>query len=139
MLSTNFIRCQLLAFALLLCGGCAANQNTQMNRASHMEVNRTYSPEQVSFPDDIKVLITDVKTTMEGNFLRIQFELMNHEDADVTYPVYQIEWLNPDGFVKDQTSWKPLKIVGNQKIKVTEMSTVPNIVDYKITISKKEN
>jgi hypothetical protein len=119
--------------------GCAANQNAQMGRSEHLEANKALHPDRVSFADDIGVLITDIRTTWEGQFLKVHFDLINAERADTTYPVYQIEWLDRDGIVKEQTSWKPLKIVGNQKVRVTDMSTVPNIADYKITISKKED
>jgi hypothetical protein len=125
-------------FVIVSIFGCAANQNAKMERFSHLQDNKSFTHDKISFSDDIKILFVDIKESMSGDFYKLQFDLINADSAKTTYPVYQIEWLDKDGFVKETTSWKPLKIVGNQTLRVNEMSTVPNVSSYKITISKKE-
>lgn len=134
---TGILSCMAVLLALT---GCTTthSQNSSMERRATIEENRTYSPDKVSFADDLDVVFTEIRTLHEGSFYKIIFELMNAKIADTTHPVYQIEWLDKNGVPKQVTAWKPLLIKGNQKVKVTEMATVPGIVDYKITISRKE-
>ena len=85
------------------------------------------------------VLVSSIRTIKEGDFLKIMVEFINADDGENEDFVYQIEWYDENGMLKETTSWKPKRVIGNQKLKIIEMTTVPNIVDYKIIISTKNN
>ena len=123
--------------AMILLAGCA-NQNMQMNREAVYDKNKAYHVDKVSFVDNMDVLVSDIKAFKENNFLKVMIEFMNADNGENRHFVYQIEWYDQYGIVKDTTSWKPQQVIGNQKIKVLEMATLPSIVDYKIIISIKK-
>lgn len=75
------------------------------------------------------------KSVQEGKFLKVMLEFVNDDDDEVEGMVYQVEWLDAKGFVKDSTAWKPLTIIGKQRIQVVEMANIPDIADYRIQIS----
>lgn len=81
------------------------------------------------------VLIDKQKSVQEGKFLKVMFEFVNEDDDEVEGMVYQVEWIDSKGFVKDSTAWKPLTIIGKQRIQVVEMTSLPEIADYRIQIS----
>ncbi|MBF0343768.1 MAG: DUF1425 domain-containing protein [Nitrospirae bacterium] len=124
-----------LAVVSVLCLGCSARQQTMMNRAYYTEINKAYSIEEVSFLDSMSVLISDRQVTYEGKFLKVSIEFMNAYDNTVKKPVYKIEWLDDKGVMVDSTRWKPLTITGNEKVKVTEMTTNAGATRYKVIIS----
>ena len=121
---------------VLLFTACT-NQNTQMDRWDLYYKNKSYSNDKVSFVDDMDVLVSDIKPIRQGNFLKIMIEFINKDNGENEDFVYQIEWYDKDGILKETTSWKIARVNGNQKLKITEMSTVRDIVDYKIIISTK--
>lgn len=122
---------------LVLLQGCS-NQNSQMNRSDVYDKNKSYSVDKVSFVDDMDVLVTSIKPIYQGSFLKIMAEFINKENAKNNEFVYQIEWYDNDGMLKEATSWKAARIIGNQKLKIIEMATVQDIVDYKIVIATKK-
>ncbi len=126
----------LLASFMLI--GCA-NQNSQMQRSEIYDSNKNFDNNKVSFVDDMDVLVSSIRTIKEGDFLKIMVEFINADDGENEDFVYQIEWYDENGMLKETTSWKPKRVIGNQKLKIIEMTTVPNIVDYKIIISTKNN
>ncbi len=81
------------------------------------------------------VRIDKQKSVQEGKFLKVMFEFVNEDDNEVEGMVYQVEWIDAKGFVKDSTAWKPLTIIGKQRIQVVEMTNLPDIADYRIQIS----
>lgn len=81
------------------------------------------------------VLIDKQKSVQEGKFLKVMFEFVNEDNNNVEGMVYQVEWIDAKGFVKDSTAWKPLTITGKQRIQVVEMTNLPDIADYRIQIS----
>lgn len=81
------------------------------------------------------VVLKEHKSFMEGKFLKVVATFVNKDDKSAEGMVYQVEWIDDKGVVKDRSSWKPLTIIGNQQIQVVEMTNLPNIVDYKILIS----
>lgn len=81
------------------------------------------------------VRIDKQKSVQEGKFLKVMFEFVNDDTSKVEGMVYQVEWMDAKGFVKDSTAWKPLTIVGKQRIQVVEMTNLPDIADYRIQIS----
>lgn len=117
--------------------GCA-NQNSQMDRGNIYDKNKTYSNNRVSFVDDMDVLVSDIKTIRQGNFLKIMVEFINEDNGENIDFVYQIEWYDQDGMLKETTSWRPSRVIGNQKLKVVEMSSIPSVTDYKVIISTKK-
>ncbi|MDD3466617.1 MAG: YcfL family protein [Campylobacterales bacterium] len=127
----------LIAAAAVLLGGCA-NQNSQMDRGAVYDKNKAFKSDKVSFVDDMDVLVSDMKTVKENGFLKVMVEFMNESSGDNKRFVYKIEWLDKNGMPKDSTSWRPVNVVGNQKIKVVEMATMPEITDYKLIIAIKE-
>lgn len=135
MLNIKTIACGICA--LLLLSGCA-NQNRQMQRDAVMERNQAFSVDKVSFVDDMDVLVSDLRAFQENNFLKVMIEFMNADDGKSRHFVYKIEWYDQYGMIRDSTSWRAKQVVGNQKIKVVESSTLPNVVDYKVIISTKE-
>ena len=118
--------------------GCAI-QNSQMQRSEIYDSNKNFDNNKVSFVDDMDVLVSSIRTIKEGDFLKIMVEFINADDGENEDFVYQIEWYDENGMLKETTSWKPKRVIGNQKLKIIEMTTVPNIVDYKIIISTKNN
>ncbi len=117
--------------------GCA-NQNSEMNRGAVYDKNKSYNVDKVSFVDDMDVLVSDIKVVKQGDFLKIMIEFINEDNAENRDFVYQIEWYDRNGMLKDTTSWRPGRVIGNQKLKVIEMTTLPTITDYKIIISTKK-
>ena len=81
------------------------------------------------------VRIDKQKSVQEGKFLKVMFEFVNEDNDNVEGMVYQVEWMDAKGFVKDSTAWKPLTIIGKQRIQVVEMTNLPDIADYRIQIS----
>ena len=129
-----------IGFSLLIASilvGCA-NQNSQMNRGEVYDKNKSYSNDRVSFIDDMDVLVSDIRVIKQGDFLKIMLEFINEDNGANEDFVYQIEWYDKNGMVKDTTSWRPGRVIGNQKLKVIEMATMPTITDYKIIISTKK-
>ena len=61
--------------------GCA-NQNSQMDRGEVYDKNKSYSNNKVSFVDDMDVLVSDIKTVKQGNFLKVMIEFINEDDAE---------------------------------------------------------
>lgn len=136
MFNIKSIVLSLLASFMLI--GCA-NQNSQMQRSDIYDSNKNFDNNKVSFVDDMDVLVSSIRTIKEGDFLKIMVEFINADDGENEDFVYQIEWYDENGMLKETTSWKPKRVIGNQKLKIIEMTTVPNIVDYKIIISTKNN
>ena len=136
MFNIKSIVLSLLASFMLI--GCA-NQNSQMQRSEIYDSNKNFDNNKVSFVDDMDVLVSSIRTIKEGDFLKIIVEFINADDGENEDFVYQIEWYDENGMLKETTSWKPKRVIGNQKLKIIEMTTVPNIVDYKIIISTKNN
>ena len=129
-----------IGFSLLIASilvGCA-NQNSQMNRGEVYDKNKSYSNDKVSFIDDMDVLVSDIRVVKQGDFLKIMLEFINEDNGANEDFVYQIEWYDKNGILKDTTSWRPGRVIGNQKLKVIEMATLPTITDYKIIISTKK-
>lgn len=129
-----------IGFSLLIASilvGCA-NQNSQMNRGEVYDKNKSYSNDKVSFIDDMDVLVSDIRVIKQGDFLKIMLEFINEDNGANEDFVYQIEWYDKNGMLKDTTSWRPGRVIGNQKLKVIEMATLPTITDYKIIISTKK-
>lgn len=81
------------------------------------------------------VRVDKQKSVQEGKFLKVMFEFVNEDDDEIEGMVYQVEWIDAKGFVKDSTAWKPLTIIGKQRIQVVEMTNLPDIADYRIQIS----
>ena len=135
MFNIKKIGLSLLIASLLV--GCA-NQNSQMNRSEIYDKNKSFSNNKVSFVDDMDVLVSDIRTIKDGNFLKVMIEFINADNGDDRDFVYQIEWYDQDGILKDTTSWRQARVIGNQKLKVTEMATYPSVVNYKIIISTKK-
>lgn len=135
MFNIKSISISLLIASIL--AGCA-NQNSEMNRDTVYNKNKSYNVDKVSFIDDMDVLVSDIKVIKQGNFLKIMVEFMNEDNGTNRDFVYQIEWYDKDGMLKDTTSWKQNRVIGNQKIKVVEMATIPSVTDYKIIISNKK-
>ena len=136
MFNIKSIVLSLLASFMLI--GCA-NQNSQMQRSEIYDSNKNFDNNKVSFVDDMDVLVSSIRTIKEGDFLKIMVEFINADDGENEDFVYQIEWYDENGMLKETTSWKPKRVIGNQKLKIIEMTTVPNVVDYKIIISTKNN
>ena len=129
-----------IGFSLLIASilvGCA-NQNSQMNRGEVYDKNKSYSNDKVSFIDDMDVLVSDIRVIKQGDFLKIMLVFINEDNGAKGDFVYQIEWYDKNGMLKDTTSWRPGRVIGNQKLKVIEMATLPTITDYKIIISTKK-
>ena len=82
-----------------------------------------------------RVEITKHKSIHEGNFLKIMAELENDDYDETEGFVYQIEWYDKNGLIKDTTPWKAVTIHKNQKVQIVEMTNIPDIVDYKIIVS----
>lgn len=122
----------------VIMGGCAANQNEQMQRDTVLERNKEFKNDKISFVDDMDVLISDIKSVKENGLLKIMVEFMNADMAKKRDFVYQIEWYDQNGMLKESTSWRAAQVIGNQKIKVIEMATIPSVVDYKLIIANKK-
>lgn len=122
----------------VMMGGCAANQNEQMQRDIVLERNVAFKNDKISFVDDMDVLISDIKSVKENGLLKIMVEFMNADMAKKRDFVYQIEWYDQNGMLKESTSWRAAQVIGNQKIKVIEMATIPSVVDYKLIIANKK-
>jgi uncharacterized protein YcfL len=135
MFNIKNIGLSLLVASILV--GCA-NQNSQMNRDAVYDNNKAFNTNKVSFVDDMDVLVSDIKTIRQGNFLKVMVEFINEDNGDDVDFVYQIEWYDQDGMLKDTTSWRQARVIGNQKLKVSEMATLPSVTDYKIIISTKK-
>jgi uncharacterized protein YcfL len=135
MFNIKNIGLSLLVASILV--GCA-NQNSQMNRDAVYDNNKAFNTNKVSFVDDMDVLVSDIKTIRQGNFLKVMVEFINEDNGDDVDFVYQIEWYDQDGMLKDSTSWRQARVIGNQKLKVSEMATLPSVTDYKIIISTKK-
>ena len=135
MFNIKNIGLSLLVASILV--GCA-NQNSQMNRDAVYENNKAFNTNKVSFVDDMDVLVSDIRVVKQGDFLKIMLEFINEDNGANEDFVYQIEWYDKNGMLKDTTSWRPGRVIGNQKLKVIEMATLPTITDYKIIISTKK-
>jgi hypothetical protein len=136
MLNTKNIMFTLWATAILM-SGCA-NQNSQIDRGNVYDKNKAFKSDKVSFVDDMDVLVSDLKTVKENGFLKVMVEFINADSGDNRHFVYKIEWYDKNGIPKDSTSWRPVNVVGNQKIKVVEMASLPDVTDYKVVIAVKE-
>jgi uncharacterized protein YcfL len=81
------------------------------------------------------VRVDNQKKVQEGQFLKVIFEFVNENNSNTEGMVYQVEWLDANGVLKDSTPWKPLTITKQQRITVVEMTTLPDIKDYRIQVS----
>lgn len=93
------------------------------------------SSKNINIIGEKRVEITKHKSVQEGNFLKIMAELENDDNDETEGFVYQIEWYDKNGFIKETTGWKAITIHKNQKVQIVEMTNIPDIVDYKIIVS----
>jgi uncharacterized protein YcfL len=93
------------------------------------------SSKNINIIGEKRVEITKHKSIQEGNFLKIMAELENDDYDETEGFVYQIEWYDKNGFIKETTSWKAITIHKNQKVQIVETTNIPDIVDYKIIVS----
>jgi uncharacterized protein YcfL len=93
------------------------------------------SSKNINIIGEKRVEITKYKSVQEGNFMKIMAELENNDNDETEGFVYQIEWYDKNGFIKDTSAWKAITIHKNQKVQVIEMTNIPDIVDYKIIVS----
>lgn len=93
------------------------------------------SSKNITVIGEKRVEIIQHKSIQEGNFLKIMAELQNDDHDETEGFVYQIQWYDKNGFIKDTTPWKAITIHKNQTVQVTEMTNIPDIVDYKIIVS----
>ena len=68
MFNIKNIGLSLLVASILV--GCA-NQNSQMNRDAVYDNNKAFNTNKVSFVDDMDVLVSDIKTIRQGNFIKV--------------------------------------------------------------------
>ena len=82
------------------------------------------------------VIVSDIKTIKQGEFLKVMVEFINadNESRDL---VYQIEWYDRDGMLKDSIAGDQIELLVIKK-KIKEMATFPSVTDYKIIISTKK-
>ncbi|GAB1410235.1 hypothetical protein MASR1M90_13890 [Desulfovibrionales bacterium] len=128
----------LLTASLVLLSACTNNQNAAMNRREVAKQNVLYNRNDVTFVDTMDVLVSDLRYTREGPFLKVMFELINRDSGTTRRPVYQVEWLDASGFPKGMTAWKPVLIKGNQSVRIVEMATNPDVATCRLIISSKE-
>lgn len=93
------------------------------------------SSKNIDIIGEKRVSIIKHKNVQEGNFMKIMAELENSDNDETEGFVYQIEWYDKNGFIKETTPWKAVTIHKNQKVQVIEMTNIPDIVDYKIIVS----
>jgi len=93
------------------------------------------SSKNINIIGEKRVAITKHKSVQEGSFMKIMAELENDDNDETEGFVYQIEWYDKNGFIKEATAWKAITIHKNQKVQVVEMTNIPDIVDYKIIVS----
>ena len=93
------------------------------------------SSKNINIIGEKRVTITKHKSVQEGNFMKIMAELENDDNDETEGFVYQIEWYDKNGFIKETTAWKAITIHKNQKVQVIEMTNIPDIIDYKIIVS----
>ena len=93
------------------------------------------SSKNINIIGEKRVEIIKHKSIQEGSFLKIMAELENSDNDETEGFVYQIEWYDKNGLIKDTTPWKAVTIHKNQKVQIVEMTNIPDIVDYNIIVS----
>lgn len=93
------------------------------------------SSKNINIIGEKRVEIIKHKAVQEGTFLKIMADLENTDNDETEGFVYQIEWVDKNGLIKDTTPWRAVTIHKNQKVQIVEMTNMPDIVDYNIIVS----
>jgi uncharacterized protein YcfL len=89
----------------------------------------------VEYTDNKDVTIEDAKSRKAGDYLEVSGVLRNGDTDDVNRSVYRVEFYDKDGFLIEQTSWRPALVKGGGAIHIKERSTLPGAEEFTIVIS----
>ncbi|MDL2306975.1 YcfL family protein [Desulfovibrio sp. OttesenSCG-928-C06] len=87
------------------------------------------------YADNEDVEVESIQGRMEGDLMLVYAVLRNSSSDDVNDSVYRVEWYDADGFLLEQTSWRPVKVKGGAAMHVRERSTIPGAKEYTLVIS----
>ena len=91
---------------------------------------------EYEYADNKDVRIEKITSrSMEGGFLEITAELRNSSKSAVHSSRYQVLWFDKDGFLLEETSWRPVRVTGGAPAYVRERSTRPGAKDFTLVLS----
>lgn len=93
---------------------------------------------EYEYADTKDVVIEDVSSrNIQGDFMEISFTLRSKSNDERRTSYYRVHWFDKDGFMVEQTSWRPVSLRGRAPVTQRERSTKPGIKDFTIVISNK--
>jgi uncharacterized protein YcfL len=95
---------------------------------------------QYEYADSKDVLVESIESReISGGFLEISAVLRNDSSGDVNNSVYRVFWFDKEGFLVEETSWRPVRVTHGAPVHVRERSTKPGIKDFTLVISSEAN
>lgn len=82
---------------------------------------------------DVKIERID-KREIEDGFYEISIVFRNSSRSDLNHPKYRVHWFDENGFLLEETSWRPLRIKGGAAVYARERSTRPGVINFKVVI-----
>lgn len=78
------------------------------------------------------------KRAIEGDFLEISITFRNKSKGDENNSKYRVDWFDANGFIIEQSSWRPLRVKGGAAMYARERSTIPGAREFTVVISNKD-
>jgi uncharacterized protein YcfL len=119
-----------LAIALSLLCACASHNPPPRPGSINAKV------EQLSEMSYLQV--TDLRAVKRNHLLNVQAEI-NNPDSDNQQLYYRFKWLDANGFVVGEETWKPVLVYAYQKQTVTAVAPSPQVTDFRLVVQSPDN
>jgi len=119
-----------LAIALSLLCACASHKPPPRPGSIDAKV------EQLSEMSYLQV--TDLRAVKRNHLLTVQAEI-NNSDSDNQQLYYRFKWLDANGFVVGEETWKPVLVYAYQKQTVTAVAPSPQVADFRLVVQSPDN
>ncbi|MGZ4957065.1 MAG: YcfL family protein [Methylobacter sp.] len=82
--------------------------------------------------------VTDLRAVKRNHLLTVQAEI-NNSDSDNQQLYYRFKWLDANGFVVGEETWKPVLVYAYQKQTVTAVAPSPQVADFRLVVQSTDN
>lgn len=78
------------------------------------------------------------KRAIEGGFLEISITFRNRSSGNTNFTKYRVNWFDENGFLLEQTTWRPLRVQGGAAMYARERTTKPGVKDFTVVIATED-
>lgn len=82
--------------------------------------------------------VTDLRAVKRNHLLTVQAEI-NNADSGNQQLYYRFKWLDANGFVVGEETWKPVLVYAYQKQTVTAVAPSPQVADFRLVVQSPDN